>query len=188
MTEKTDLEKYTDALAMGAAGLRGFDVATGKVGREDAQSIIDKGLSDISSVSTGDRKRLKEDTSLLTTGATLELEKGKIGADLQNNLTKMAMEQLKLNSTESREIAKQVMTADPYLIQDYVNETNPAKKQILSDRITDAFRVAKNSLDKIKDRGIVAGTVDPFDQSKYIDKNLNQPITIRQSTSPSRTE
>ncbi len=186
--EKTDLEKYTDALAMGAAGLRGFDVATGKVGREDAQSIIDKGLSDISSVSTGDRKRLKEDTSLLTTGATLELEKGKIGADLQNNLTKMAMEQLKLNSTESREIAKQVMTADPYLIQDYVNETNPAKKQILSDRITDAFRVAKNSLDKIKDRGIVAGTVDPFDQSKYIDKNLNQPITIRQSTSPSRTE
>ena len=80
------------------------------------------------------------------------------------------------------------MTADPYLIQDYVNETNPAKKQILSDRITDAFRVAKNSLDKIKDRGIVAGTVDPFDQSKYIDKNLNQPITIRQSTSPSRTE
>ena len=82
------------------------------------------------------------------------------------------MEQLKLNSTESREIAKQVMTADPYLIQDYVNETNPAKKQILSDRITDAFRVAKNSLDKIKDRGIVAGTVDPFDQSKYIDKNF----------------
>jgi len=184
--EKTDLEKYTEALKAGVAGVRGFDVAMGNVGREDAQAIIDKGLSDISSLSTEDRKRLKEDTSLLTTGATLELEKGKIGADLRNNITKMAMEQLKLNSAEAREITKQVISADPYLIQDYVNATDPIKKAMLADRITDALTVAKSSLDKIKG-GIVAGATDSFDQSKYIDKNLNQPITIRQSTSPSRT-
>ena len=119
--EKTDLEKYTDSLKAVAAGARGFDVVMGNVGREDAQKIIDTGISDLSSISAEDRKRLKEDTSLLTTGATLELEKDKISTDLQNNITKMAMEQLKLNSAEAREITKQVITADPYLIQDYVN-------------------------------------------------------------------
>ena len=184
--EQTDLEKYTDALTMGAAGARGFDVAMRNVGREDAQTIIDKGLSDISGISKEDRKRLKEDTSLLTTGATLELEKGKIGADLQNNITKMAMEQLKLNSAEAREVTKQVLTTNPFLIQDYVRATDPAKKKIFADQLTDALMVAKSSLDQAK-MGIVAGSTDPFDQSKYIDKNLNQPITFRQSTSPSRT-
>jgi len=184
--EKTDLEKYTEALKAGVAGVRGLDVALGNVGREDAQAIIDKGLSDISGISKEDRKRLKEDTSLLTTGATLELEKGKIGADLRNNITKMAMEQLKLNSAEAREITKQVITADPYLIQDYVNATDPIKKAMLADRITDALTVAKSSLDKIKG-GIVAGATDAFDQSKYIDTKLGQ-VSTRQATSPSRTK
>jgi hypothetical protein len=48
--EKTDLEKYTDALKAGAAGARGFDVVMGNVGREDAQKIIDTGISDLSSI------------------------------------------------------------------------------------------------------------------------------------------
>ena len=184
--EKTDLEKYTDALKAGAAGARGFDVVMGNVGREDAQKIIDTGISDLSSISAEDRKRLKEDTSLLTTGATLELEKGKIGADLENNIAKLAMEQLKLGSKESIEIAKQVITANPFLIQDYTRETDPIKKAMLADQLTAAMAVAKSSLDQIKG-GIVAGATDPFDQSKYIDKNLNQPITIRQSVSPPRS-
>ena len=184
--EKTDLEKYTDALKAGAAGLRGFDVAMGKVGREDAQKIIDTGISDLSSISAEDRKRLKEDTSLLTTGATLELEKGKIGADVRNNLTKMAMEQLKLNSAEAREITKQVITADPYLIQDYVNEKDPIKKAMLADQLTAAMEVTKSSLDQIKS-GIVAGATDSFDQSKFINTKLGQ-VSARQATSPSRTK
>ena len=184
--EKTDLEKYTDALRAGAAGLRGFDVAMGKVGREDAQKIIDTGISDLSSISAEDRKRLKEDTSLLTTGATLELEKGKIGADVRNNLTKMAMEQLKLNSAEAREIAKQVITANPFLIQDYTRETDPIKKAMLADQLTAAMEVTKSSLDQIKS-GIVAGATDSFDQSKFINTKLGQ-VSARQATSPSRTK
>ena len=183
--EKTDLEKYTDALKAGAAGLRGFDVAMGKVGREDAQKIIDTGISDLSSISAEDRKRLKEDTSLLTTGATLELEKGKIGADLRNNLAKMAMEQLKLGSAEAREIAKQVITANPFLIQDYTRETDPIKKQALAEQLTAAMAVTKSSLDQIKS-GIVAGATNAFDQSKFLDTKLG-PVSTRQATSPSRT-
>ena len=96
------------------------------------------------------------------------------------------MEQLKLNSAEAREIAKKVITANPFLIEDYIKETDPIKKQAFADQLTDAFKVAKSSLDQIK-RGIVAGATDSFDQSKYIDKNLNQPITIRQSVSPPRS-
>lgn len=183
--EQTDLEKYTDALKAGVAGVRGFDVAMGNVGRR-CTKIIDTGISDLSSISAEDRKRLKEDTALLTTGATLELEKGKIGADVRNNLTKMAMEQLKLNSTEAREIAKQVITANPFLIQDYTRETDPIKKQELADQLTAAMAVTKSSLDQIK-RGIVAGATDPFDQSKFINTKLGQ-VSARQATSPSRTK
>jgi len=184
--EKTDLEKYTEALKAGVAGVRGLDVALGNVGREDAQKIIDTGISDLSSISAEDRKRRKEDTSLLTTGATLELEKGKIGADLRNNLTKMAMEQLKLNSAEAREIAKQVITANPFLIQDYTRETDPIKKAMLADQLTAAMAATKSSLDQIKS-GIVAGTTDAFDQSKFINTKLGQ-VSTRQSMSPSRTD
>lgn len=183
--EKTDLEKYTDALKAGAAGARGFDVVMGNVGREDAQKIIDTGISDLSSISAEDRKRLKEDTSLLTTGATLELEKDKISTDLRNNITKMAMEQLKLNSAEAREIAKQVITANPFLIQDYTRETDPIKKAMLADQLTAAMAATKSSLDQIKG-GIVAGATDPFDQSKFLDTKLG-PVSTRQTTSPSRT-
>jgi len=184
--EKTDLEKYTDALKAGAAGARGFDVAMGNLGREDAQAALDTGISDLSSISTEDRKRLKEDTSLLTTGATLELQKDKIGADVRNNLTKMAMEQLKLGSAEAREIAKQVITANPFLIQDYTRETDPIKKAMLADQLTAAMAVTKSSLDQIKN-GIVAGATDSFDQSKFINTKLGQ-VSARQATSPSRTK
>ena len=50
--EQTDLEKYTDALKAGVAGVRGFDVAMGNVGREYAQNVeqdigLDKRLRSI---------------------------------------------------------------------------------------------------------------------------------------------
>ena len=142
---------------------------------EDAQAALDTGISDLSSISAEDRKRLKEDTSLLTTGATLELQKDKIGADVRNNLTKIAMEQLKLGSAEAREIAKQVITANPFLIQDYTRETDPIKKAMLADQLTAAMAVTKSSLDQIKN-GIVAGATDSFDQSKFINTIFISPL------------
>ena len=73
-----------------------------------------------------------------------------------------------------------------FLIQDYVRATDPAKKKIFADQLTDALMVAKSSLDQAK-MGIVAGSTDPFDQSKFINTKLGQ-VSARQATSPSRTK
>lgn len=126
---KTDIEKYTDALTMASAGLRGIDVARGKVGREDAEKIVSQGVSDISGISKAERERRKEDIPLLTSAATLELEKGKISADAKIRARTLAQNAYKLDRATADKAMETILENRPELIDDLNDFSKPEKQQ-----------------------------------------------------------
>ena len=126
---KTDIEKYTDALTMASAGLRGIDVARGKVGREDAEKIVSQGVSDISGISKAERERRKEDIPLLTSAATLELEKGKISADAKIRARTLAQNAYKLDRATADKAMETILENRPELIDDLNDFSNPEKQK-----------------------------------------------------------
>jgi len=126
---KTDIEKYTDALTMASAGLRGIDVARGKVGREDAEKIVSEGLSDISGISKAERERRKEDIPLLTSAATLELEKGKISTDAKIRASTLAQNAYKLDRATADKAMETILENRPELIEGLNDFSNPEKQK-----------------------------------------------------------
>jgi hypothetical protein len=144
--EKTEFEKYTDAITAGAAGARLLDVGLGNVGREDANKILDKGQATISGLATKDQDKILKAMPLLTTGASLETERYKIGENLKVKGRELAMNALKLDRGTADKAMEAVLENYPGIVQELTSEKPKIRKEaekVFLDLISNQVRSSK---------------------------------------------
>ena len=127
--EKTDFEKYADAATAGAAGARLLDVGLGNVGREDASKILDKEQATLSGLATKDQDKILKAIPLLTTGASLETERYKIGENLKVKGRELAMNALKLDRGTADKAMEAVLENYPDIVQELTSKTPEIRKK-----------------------------------------------------------
>ena len=144
--EKTEFETYADAIKSGAAGLRSLDVGLGNVGREDAEKILDKSQATISGLATKDQDEILKAIPLLTTGASLETERYKIGENLKVKGRELAMNALKLDRATADKAMEAVLENYPSIGQELISEKPEIRKgaeKIFLDLIANQVRSSK---------------------------------------------
>ena len=144
--EKTEFETYADAIKSGAAGLRSLDVGLGNVGREDAEKILDKSQATISGLATKDQDKILKAIPLLTTGASLETERYKIGENLKVKGRELAMNALKLDRGTADKAMEAVLENYPNIVQDLTSKTPEIRKKaekVFLDLISNQVRSSK---------------------------------------------
>ena len=144
--EKTEFETYADAIKSGAAGLRSLDVGLGNVGREDAEKILDKSQATISGLATKDQDKILKAIPLLTTGASLETERYKIGENLKVKGRELAMNALKLDRGTADKAMEAVLENYPSIGQELISNNPEIRKKaekVFLDLIANQVRSSK---------------------------------------------